>query len=585
VDPQFIDHGKSIDGFAIGGQMPSKFALGMHPAEDLTVSPPKSPKSNRRRVDDPDEAPYGAVGSTIKKAKTRIEGIYGIKKSIQEKNDRPVQSFILNSDMVGIRRGEQAILKEEQRFGRMDRAAVLAGGVEAMQAAMMEMELAKQIELEQENARKLKRLAHQQLQASQASAEGFSKPGSRASKNVEFADLNSNSMPIQPSSRMQSPHRLSPLTDANLAPIVGSIASINNAHTPTPSKAGRHSASGVGKALPKYHKKRSLGDRLAEIARLRSDLEAEKAALDNEQRSMYDQRWANKKTPSADGSRQGRKLISSGALVAGSDPMPAHFENVLAAIVSADNSGKKSSSPPRSPIADFNASSDAMPMSPSSAKYEGFQNTDAQFGDAMTNVAGASDGRQSGGHEESGALRSWEDIMHAEGLDHVHKHHHVHHVNEEVEEEESDDEDESEAHRLAKEKQDLREWRLQIVALGKRKGRIPPPELFDVLDYFATVVTRMVMGHAGRRWTKKHRVACLQSTILIQARIRGFLVRNRNWIKKRRHNAATDIQRCLRGYKSRVSAWSDLLVQLLVIILLIWCLGNNERNGFKQETK
>jgi hypothetical protein len=513
VDPKYIEQGRSIDGFAVGGQTPSKFALGVHPAEELTVTAPPAPKTFRKVVD-PDQEPYGTVGSTIKKARTRIEGVYGIKKAIQEKNDRPVESFILNSDMVSIRNAEQIILQEESKFGRMERSAVLAGGLSAMQEAMEEIETIKQWEQEQAQSR----------------------PFSRQSKNNRSQTESLSGLDLFPLKASAGTTSHSPqMSPMELAP--------DAAPTPTNSSQARRpvnpsnpmtGARPVGSVV-KYQKKRSLGERLAEIARLRSELEAEKVALDNEQRNFSMDKSGIKKTSSSDGARRGRHIHSASA-----STLKSVDRAVLESVGDHESTTAQQLNPsPHTSMGDLLPSgtpSRTGDVSDISATKDPHVHFDANSNDQLSPVSAA--------HVSAG-IRSWDDIMHDEGLDEpLHSaHHHTHGEAELI----------SEAEELQEERLRLREWRLQIVALGKRKGRIPPPELFEVLDYFAVLVTRMVVGYAKKKWTKKNRVACIQSKILIQARMRGFLVRNRNWIAKKRQNAANDIQRCLRGYKSRVS--------------------------------
>lgn len=99
LNPQHIEDGQTTDGFAIGGISPTKLKKKYAPIEH------NNQKASDRRS---------------KMSTANPEAIYGSKKK-KEGNDRAVQSFVLNAEMVNIRQAELVILKEEERFGQYSR--------------------------------------------------------------------------------------------------------------------------------------------------------------------------------------------------------------------------------------------------------------------------------------------------------------------------------------------------------------------------------------------------------------------------------------------------------------------------------
>ena len=488
LDPNHIEQGMPSDGFMLGGLTHTTMKKAYAPINsdnNAATSPGKG--GNSRPVSRADNAAKSKSSSTTGSSSRDV-----------------AQSFVLNSDMRKIKQCELVILKEEEKFGRYSRDP--EGRIVPLIQAKTRIAA---LELRKDDRRPIQE---------PSSVKKFAPHAAKS-------DIGIAPIPYVPEDELPDPYANNELvanSDDTVLPkergevaVGGILSELHSKGTETRPRRVIPPTIGSSIEFGRHRKKKTLGERLAEIAKLKEEILAQKIALekiqDKEKRSIKKSRERSAPQPV-------EPLATDYASISTT------VNDVLERPTSTGESEMKDSSTKE--LDEFML--DAVNTS-EEIKVSDTANRSLRVQARLNKI-----------NEDLKTIEK-EEKQSSNELNHLVK-------------------DQNEIDRLKiqelgsingeRSREIERRRRLLLPEEGKRTGP-PPADKENVYDYYSTRIQTCIRGWLARCWAKWYRLAVVRAAIVMQAVMRGSLVRWRTWKYKFIYRSATHIQRVYRGYKAR----------------------------------
>ena len=554
LNPKHIEPGQQADGFTIGGLSQGKLrreytpsapssssggkanqqSRGGSPGRARPSSPsrPISREDNNKSKPSPYSAPAGFFTKAEKEAMANGPGGGGGLPS----------SFVMNSDMAKIRQAELVILKEEEKFGKWSRDPT-GRLVPAMQACTRLATL----ELRRDDLRPLDQPSISTTFAPHA-------------KNSDVGVIDDPWVPEEKGQDRFHDSALIKQFDEDVIPHDRGKGSLGGALSPITLKGvqtrpRRPLRSEIGSAMEfnRYRRKKTLGDRLAEISKLREEIKQEKEFLDAEKKRIRSASKSPKRKPRGSSSGDG----VNGELGATSPPPSRGQASLSRGTVSFDLGATMA----LSVVSDASAGSEEVmsgfvPRDGSSSNGEEERkgvayNDEDESQQEEKNLVGDDKARREAMLEkirskEKELQNRLEVVIEDEkslrrDLDHINK-------DEIVTNQIKADDHRAEGSERSREIE--RKRRLLMAEAGQRKGP-PKQDEKNAYDFYATRCQSVMRGWLTRCYTRWYREASRKAARSIQACMRGKIARIRVAKKRIDDRAVTSIAKVYRGYKAR----------------------------------
>lgn len=490
LDPNHIEQGMPSDGFMLGGLTHTTMRKAYAPApsntdNNITSSPSRNASSR----------PISRVDNTAKSKSGTPAG----------SSTRDVaQSFVLNSDMRKIKQCELVILKEEEKFGRYSRDpdGRIVPLIQA-KTRIAALELRKDDKRPIQEPSKVKKFA----------------------PHAAKSDIGVAPIPYVPEEELPDPYSNNEIVannDDTVLPkergevaVGGILSELNGKGTETRPRRVIPPTLGSSIEFGRHRKKKTLGERLAEIAKLKEEILAQKIALEK----IQDKEKRSQKKSRERSAPQPMESLTTDNLAP-----PIAVNDAVERPSSTGESEMKDSSTKELDDYAFDAenTSDEVKVSDTSSRSLRVQLRLNKINEDLQIIE----------KEENQATNE---------LNHLIK-------------------DQSEIDRLKiqelgdinvdRSREIERRRRLLLPEEGKRTGP-PPVDKENVYDYYSTRIQTCIRGWLARCWAKWYRLAVVRAAIIMQAVMRGSLVRWRTWKFKFIYRSVTHIQRVYRGYKAR----------------------------------
>lgn len=558
LNPKHIEPGQQSDGFMIGGLTQGRLR------KEYTPSAPSSSAGGRggtkdgsSRTNSREQSASGRNSPPRSQAGKAAPSPYSAPAGFFTKAEREAlpgagggglpSSFILNSDMAKIRQAELVVLKEEEKFGKWSRDPT-GRLVPALQAYTR---LAT-IELRRDDLRPI----------DQASVSTTFAPHAVSSDVGVVAD---SWLPEDKGTDRFATSALLRQFDDDVIPHDRGRGSSGGALNPitlkgVPTRPRRPLRPEIGSAMEfnRYRRKKTLGDRLSEISRLREEIKREREMLDEERKRMRSASKSPKRKPRASASAGGE-----GGLV-GTSPPPSRGHGSLSRGSVSFDLGATLPSGGGPGSASQEGKSDAASSGQPQLLGDGERKSSSEQGEEEEGEGGKDvedDESESQGMDEKarreaklGRIRTKERELQARlevaieqekalrrDLDHIEKDEIV-----TVQIKAAD-------HKNAgsERSRDIeRKRRLLTAEQGERKGP-PKQEDQNAYDYYAKKCQSVIRGWLTRCYTRWYREASRKAARAIQACMRGKLARIRVAKRKIDNWAQTSVAKMFRGYKAR----------------------------------